>query len=85
VPHTLYQAIPAFTIFPNPANDHIIINIADNVQLGKVKIYDVTGHLLYHSQNGRNRIETGSLKSGMYCIRIEDASGKIYKASFLKK
>jgi hypothetical protein len=76
---------PAFTVFPNPANDYIIINAVHNAQISKVQVYDANGRILYQSQNGKNRVETASLKPGVYYIRIEDASGEIYSSSFLKQ
>lgn len=76
---------PLITVFPNPASDYIIINTAANVQLGKVLVFDATGRLVLQSQTGKNKLETGSLKPGLYCIKTEDATGVFYRAFFLKQ
>ena len=76
---------PLFTVFPNPASDYIIVNAVRNAQISKLQVYDANGRMLYQSQNGKNRIETAMFKPGVYGIRIQDASGEIYTASFLKQ
>jgi hypothetical protein len=76
---------PLITVFPNPASEYIIINTAANVQLGKVMVFDATGRLVLQTQNGKNRLETGSLKPGLYCIKTEDVTGVFYRAFFLKQ
>lgn len=75
----------AFTVFPNPATERITITTSGNAQIKRIQLYDAGGRMLYESKNAGNNIDITSLKSGVYWIKAEDASGEIYRTSFLKK
>lgn len=62
------------TIYPNPAENFIFINNADNLSLSELKIYDLAGRLLKNTaydaslQNGKIMIVTEKLGNGIYFI-----------------
>lgn len=73
-------------ISPNPASDNISINqIPFN---SKIKIYDVSGKMIYNSVSKDNVIETintSDFSNGIYTIRIENNSEIINKKFIIQK
>lgn len=61
----------SFSIFPNPANDHISVYL-NEILSAKMEIYDVPGHLLYSGWilEGKNEIETSGFANGLYFVKI---------------
>lgn len=58
------------SIYPNPASD--IVNIAKNGNNQIVKIYDLTGKMVYQNVFSNNiTVNTENFKSGIYFIKIE--------------
>jgi len=74
-------------VYPNPASDHISIDlplISSPIQL---KITDITGKLVYEHASQPTQsiltIPTTGMPSGYYQICIIDASGSRYLGRFL--
>jgi len=67
-------------IYPNPANDFIVINVATN---SRVAIYDLKGKLLLKEQTNDKPIDIRSLVKGIYVVKVvnEDRQmvGKLVK------
>jgi hypothetical protein len=68
-----------FSVYPNPVNDVLTINSAK--EIGKVKIYDVVGKLIYHEliKNSNVDIEVKELDAGIYFLEAENYRGKFVK------
>ncbi len=63
-------------IYPNPCTDGFYIkNIDDNILL---QIYNLTGEIIYNNKVYNNTfINTSSLKSGLYLIKIDGHTEKL--------
>jgi hypothetical protein len=75
------------SIYPNPATDQLqILNTANQSELMNISIIDLKGALISTRENVRSTeaIEVGSLKAGMYSLRIESA-GKVAVKPFVKQ
>ncbi len=70
-----------FSIYPNPANDHISIQL-NNESLSNASIYSVTGQQVMETTD--NNINVSSLQSGVYFVTITTISGKTAKQKFIK-
>lgn len=61
-------------IFPNPAKNELIIEMAGNIQFpADVSIFDITGKLMYNDTQGLSRmliIDASFLESGIYILQI---------------
>ncbi|MFY0602014.1 MAG: T9SS type A sorting domain-containing protein [Cyclobacteriaceae bacterium] len=66
----------SFNIYPNPANQ--VINIVSS-EIGQIEIFDLSGQLQFTSELfvGRNVIDRGNLKSGVYIVKITDQSSHV--------
>lgn len=61
-----------YTIFPNPANGHVTITHPDNYSCSLVSILGNKITTTSTTLNGSTRIQTGSIKSGIYFIQVVD-------------
>ena len=65
-------------IYPNPVTDGFYLNISD--KNAQVSIYDVRGALLMTRQlSGNEYINAGSLKQGVYLVKVKTENGLITK------
>lgn len=63
----------AVQLFPNPADNHIFINLSD-MRTGNVRVFDLTGKLVHASQfnkSGQLSVDVSAWKSGMYILQVE--------------
>ena len=67
-----------FLVYPNPADNYIILNIPDNaISTAEVMIFDLGGRMIYHNHIGSNeRINTEGLDNGIYLLRTKGTSGR---------
>ena len=74
-----------FSAYPNPATDQLTVEGSENYQ---VELYNLSGQLLMqHSQlTGKVQLEVGSLRSGMYLMRIRDSkSQEVHQRIMIKR
>ena len=74
------------TIYPNPAQDILRVELPDNSKEFNVKIYSVNGKLVNKERSKKQNnmdINVSSLKRGVYYIRLTDNT-QIYSGSFVK-
>lgn len=61
-------------VFPNPANNHLTIDLGSNDKNAQVNIFDITGKLV-HSEGTSNlsqiAVNTGGFLEGIYMIQIQ--------------
>ncbi len=83
--HLRYKA--NVTIFPNPAEDNLLITVSDLIPaFGFIKLYDVTGREVKRGRvyYGQNNLDISSLASGTYFWKFFDdvkllKTGKLIK------
>ena len=64
----------AFSLYPNPTNDHFIISLEDNITID-VQVYDLLGHII-HQSNDRI-VQTTSWAKGVYIVNVNGTSKKL--------
>lgn len=69
-------------IYPNPFNNEIVIQ-SNNKEMS-IEIYNVAGQKVLSFYN-QEKINTSSLKSGVYLIKIQDKKGNNYIEKIVKK
>jgi len=79
----------ALTVFPNPANDHISLVLADNYKNAQLQIVNSIGNVVYRDEiNGFTgqikTISTGEWAAGMYMLMLE-SEGVLYTQSVVKQ
>ena len=70
----------SFSIYPNPANDIIYINLAESDF--EASLFNLSGNLLFSSSS--KRIDVSSLKSGIYLLKVK-TNNKIGVKRIIKK
>jgi uncharacterized repeat protein (TIGR01451 family) len=69
-------------ISPNPA--HQFINIKGKVIVKEIKVFDISGNLIFSSNAAHENINISELSNGLYFIEIVDSSGNAYRNKFIK-
>lgn len=76
-----------FKVYPNPFQDEIQLNIPTTVQDAKASVYSLTGQLLIESKVSANEPKIsnlGSLKSGVYILKVEVDSNQVLTYKLVK-
>ena len=78
------------TVFPNPGEDRVYIQLDDFAQMGieNIHLLDLTGKVIAANSvvEGNNwELETGRLVSGMYLIRIQFSNGDFEIRKWLRR
>lgn len=75
----------SFTVFPNPANDYLNVNIASTNEKATVELFDVVGKMVHSSSSileetgGLLKINLAELKNGIYLVRVSDGANSSVK------
>ena len=80
--------IQTFSIAPNPARDYATINFSKAVDKGTIKVYDITGkQVIKQSLSGTNsyKLNTQSLKGGLYVIKVNTPTGNYNEKLLINK
>jgi hypothetical protein len=72
-----------FKIYPNPVQDNLMI--AGDIELSFIRIYNLSGKLVYQSTNNNNSFSIKSLPTGTYMVQMEDVHGKKYSHKIVKQ
>jgi uncharacterized repeat protein (TIGR03803 family) len=82
---------PTIHLYPNPATDQFTIQLnAPHVKLITVEIFDLLGHLIQKESrtvtSAENKVNIGieSLTSGVYMVKIWDASDQLLQEKLIK-
>jgi hypothetical protein len=72
-------SVAAFNVYPNPAQDFVIVTI-DNATSEFVELIDINGKILkQEASRNRTRIDISDLNKGVYFIRAEGSVQKLIK------
>ncbi|MFL0352849.1 T9SS type A sorting domain-containing protein [Xanthomarina sp. GH4-25] len=66
-----------FSLYPNPAQNLVNIQIQEGLELNQVNIYNTLGQFI--STSKEKTINTSHLSSGLYLLEIETTQGKATK------
>ena len=69
-------------IAPNPFANRFTIQ--SNQPLAYVKLFSVTGELVYESLTGSNRIDTSHLPDGIYLVEVQTTTNEIWREKIVK-
>lgn len=74
-------------VYPNPANDYLVVKTRENIRITDVEIYDMTGSLVL-VQNGLNKLShqingIDAFPAGLYLIKVTTDQGLITRKAFV--
>jgi hypothetical protein len=72
-----FQRNSIITLFPNPAQNTIHLNIPENIYINGYKIFNMQGVEVINEQNYSGSINISSLSSGTYVIEMKTNTGVI--------
>ncbi|TWI08279.1 putative secreted protein (Por secretion system target) [Flavobacterium cauense R2A-7] len=70
------------SLYPNPANDRITIQLPTNIQLEKAEVYNTLGQLV--ATENQTEFNVNLLSNGLHIVKITTSEGVIHK-NFIKK
>tara|TARA_B110000211_G_C14078019_1_gene553103 strand:- start:1426 stop:2613 length:1188 start_codon:yes stop_codon:yes gene_type:complete len=76
----------SLNIFPNPASRFIQLTLTESAEdkISSIKLYDITGKIVYHKYSFESKIEVGNLTKGTYFLQINVDDEQITKKVVLK-
>lgn len=77
---TVADEASALTVYPNPAKDYLMLQVTDQNSIKQVALYDISGRKVSeasYGQSGQNKVkmQTATLPSGMYLLRVKTSAG----------
>ena len=79
----------SFSIIPNPAKDFATISFSKSVDKASIAVYDITGKQVItqtlNASANSYKINTQSLKSGLYVIKVNTATGNYNEKLLINK
>ena len=68
-----------FTIYPNPAKNQITVRNNNNKSLGRIRIYDGSGKMVYQKFTGNVQtiIDMKGFSAGIYYVRTDQSTRAI--------
>ncbi len=83
--NTNQVTVAAFSIYPNPANDVLNIQLSDTTAAIKnAEVYDLAGRLVLSPDMTNHTVSVKSLSTGTYILLLKDVSGKMHTQKFIK-
>jgi hypothetical protein len=70
------EGLNPITFYPNPATDYILLQIPDKNTLKQVRIYDLSGRLLFDLPEGNSYIPISNWAKGMYLLEMVGVRGE---------
>lgn len=74
-------AVNGFKMYPNPAGERVEISSTNNLTLSQFSIVDLSGKILLQQSLENTKqltIDVSSLQTGLYIVKLQDVSGKIF-------
>lgn len=74
-----------YTLYPNPVNDELSLNIAHGAEVSLMELYDIQGRMVRSKKSGFETISLQGLPAGTYALRVSLKNGKIFTSTVIKK
>ncbi len=79
---------PELKLYPNPAKDFILVQVADNTPVRMLEIYDALGRKVdavqYEDQQATRYLSVKSLLQAQYFVKVTTAGGAVFMRPFYK-
>ncbi|MCF6184521.1 MAG: S8 family peptidase [Bacteroidales bacterium] len=79
--------INKIAIYPNPANNYIIVDLSENTNTVNLKIYNISGHPVFSNdfKNNHITVDTSDFKNGIYFCKIINGNKTFLKKFIISK
>ncbi|GEM53656.1 hypothetical protein EB1_34460 [Empedobacter brevis NBRC 14943 = ATCC 43319] len=74
-----------FKLYPNPVNDYLNFDGNFHEQISTIEVLNTAGQLVLKSDNSVKQLNTSSLSSGVYIVKIKLKDGKMMTRKIIKK
>ena len=73
------------SLFPNPAEDKLSLQVSGNVSCKNVEIYGIDGRMLKSQNEDFENIDVSNLSSGLYIAKIKLSDGNVFTEKVVVK
>jgi hypothetical protein len=82
---TEHMDIPALKVYPNPANDYLMLE-SEGATITGIDVYDTQGKVVLRSHSDAlTRVNVTALKPGEYFLRVTLGDGGVGVVRFVKR
>ena len=74
-----------YELYPNPANDRLVLKLADEHKCENVAIYSIDGRMLKSQDSDFDNIDVSALTRGVYFVRIILQEGSVFSEKIVIK
>lgn len=83
-------ALPAVTIYPNPADGPLTISMDGSGRIQNVAFFDLKGRRIHHlenisQQNGDVQLTIQSVPDGLYILQIDTSNGVVHRKLLIER
>lgn len=69
--------------YPNPVSDLLYVAIPEG--FGRFQLYDVTGRVVYETDDLHGPLQTSALQPGIYRIMVSDKAGRVRSGTIIRR
>ena len=74
-----------YELYPNPADDRLVLKLADEHKCENVAIYSIDGRMLKSQDSDFDNIDVSALTRGVYFVRIRLQEGSVFTEKIVIK
>ena len=74
-----------YELYPNPADDRLVLKLADEHKCENVAIYSIDGRMLKSQDSDFDNIDVSALTRGVYFVRIRLQEGSVFSEKIVIK
>ena len=74
-----------YELYPNPADDRLVLKLADEHKCENVAIYSIDGRMLKSQDSDFENIDVSALTRGVYFVRIRLQEGSVFSEKIVIK
>ena len=75
----LFRSAETIRVYPNPSFDLVHIDNFNDLAIERISLYDISGRLVKTLANDLQKLDVGSLPSGLYFLKIQTDKGELTK------
>ena len=74
-----------YSLYPNPADDRLVLKLADEHKCENVSVYSIDGRMLKSQDSDFDNIDVSALTRGVYFVRIRLQEGSVFTEKIVIK
>ena len=83
----VYSSKKAFTVYPNPVQDRLNVNLTGYEGASDIRVFDVNGRMVTSQRTAQinSTLDISKLTKGIYLVKVFTAGGDVLNAKVVKQ